>query len=61
MSNPIDRSLAFTALLDLGYLGNRTASEPGREVTEFLEAWQAAGEPHMYDFAKEWVKTRGRV
>jgi hypothetical protein len=61
--NPIDRSLAYTALLDQGQLNGVEFRRGEQMVTVFLHDWyrsadryQAAGQqiPSMYEFARSW-------
>jgi hypothetical protein len=55
--NPIDRSLAFTALLDQGYLKGVEFRRGEQMVTVFLNDWYLAGDQYqgtMYEFAGSW-------
>jgi len=57
VSNPLDRSAAFTALLDLdpeGF-GKSDLQESGATITRFLAAFDQSGQGSMYDFAKTWI------
>lgn len=48
----IDRSLAFSALLDMtDWFGPMDQRQGIEEVTVFLRDWEAAGKPPMYAFA----------
>jgi hypothetical protein len=55
----IDRSLAFTALLEHDE-EFRTMDMPagGERISEFLGDWENAGRPPMLDYSREWVAER---
>lgn len=56
VETPIDRSLAFTALLDLDPAFGPMESGKGSErITAFLADWHKSGHTSMYDYAREWV------
>jgi hypothetical protein len=64
MRNPIDRSLAFTALLDQGQFAGIEQARGEQMVTVFLhdyyrsaDRYQAAQQktPTMYEFARSWA------
>lgn len=61
--SPIDRSLAFTALLDQGQFAGISGERGTEMITVFLhdyyrscDRYQAAGQqfPTMYEFARSW-------
>jgi hypothetical protein len=63
MPNPIDRSLAFTALLDQGQFAGVEQRRGSQMITVFLhdyyrscDRYQAAQQkmPTMYEFARNW-------
>lgn len=53
---PIDRSLAFTAMLERypGF-GQMTDAEAGPLIDEFLADWYRSGHTDMYAYAGEWA------
>jgi len=55
----IDRSLAFTALLehDEEFRG-MDMNASGERITEYLNDWEAAGRPPMFEHTREWVAER---
>lgn len=59
MSKPrgdLDRSVAFSILLDVvpGY-GDQV-DDGGRSITEFLTAWYEDPSTDMYEFAQRWAR-----
>lgn len=59
---PLDRSAAFTALLELdpeGF-GKQDAEASSRAITEFLEDWYAADSTSMWDYAGSGWSAAGR-
>lgn len=56
---PIDRSLGFTAMLELypGF-GQMTDAEGMGITTAFLEDWYRSDSTAMFEFAREWVTAR---
>jgi hypothetical protein len=57
---PLDRSAAFTVLLDLDPEGFGKTSEPetGETITSFLEDFYGSGQTRMYEYGKEWLGER---
>jgi hypothetical protein len=56
---PIDRSLAFTALLELDPEGfGKSGPEGGQTITTFLKDWYASDAKDMYAYCKEWLAGR---
>jgi len=55
----LDRSLAFTALLehDPDFAG-LDMNAGGERITEFLADWTKAGKPQMFEYSKQWVSDR---
>lgn len=55
----LDRSVAFTILLELlpGY-AESPDDDGGRTVTEFLTDWYADPSTDMYEFGRRWAETR---
>ena len=55
----VDRSLGFTAMLEL-YPGFRASEdiEGSKIITAFLEDWYGSDHTDMWAYAKEWVATR---
>ena len=51
----LDRSAAFTVLLDVlpGYA--ESVDDGGRTVTEFLAAWYDDASTDMHEFARRWA------
>lgn len=55
----LDRSLAFTALLEHDEEFRGMDMNQGAErITEFLADWERAGRPQMFDYGREWVAER---
>lgn len=54
----IDRSLAFTVLLECPGFGNVPDRASGQIITDMLEAWYASDGKDMYRFAREWWTAR---
>jgi hypothetical protein len=54
---PLDRSAAFTALLDLdpqGF-GREDMDTSSVTITRFLEDWYRSADTNMYEFARRWL------
>jgi hypothetical protein len=58
--NPLDRSLAFTALLDLDPEGFGKSSDPegAQTITTFLGDFYDSGARNMYTYAQSWLSER---
>jgi hypothetical protein len=60
MPNPIDRSLAFTALLEFGWFARMRSEEGTQVITRFLDSYYAACElsetvpANIWEYAKTW-------
>lgn len=59
MGTSFDRSLAFTALLDVSpdVFGQMTTEEGGRVITRFLADWGQSPYRNMHAFAEDWTGT----
>ena len=55
LAHPLDRSVAFTILLDLSPAYADSTTDDGDLITEFLEDWYADPGLDMYAFGKVWV------
>jgi len=58
--NPLDRSAAFTALLELdpeGF-GMQDMNTSGQTITTFLEDFYQSGATKMYTYCREWLDAR---
>jgi hypothetical protein len=56
VETPIDRSLAFTALLDLDpAFGPMEQGKGSERITAFLADWHGSGHTDMYAYAREWI------
>lgn len=54
---PLDRSAAFSALLELSPEFGKADMEAGSQlITEFLESWRASDSKNMFAHAREWLK-----
>ena len=55
----VERSLAFTALLELypGF-GQLTQDEGSALVSELVAGWRTAGRPVLWEYARTWVAGR---
>ena len=60
MRTSIDRSLAFTALLELDPNGFGKTSEPktGQMITELVGDFHASGAKDWYGYTREWLAAR---
>jgi len=55
---PLDRSAAFTALLEVSEEFRQADSREGTKVIDvFLADWYKSPSLNMYEFAREWAKT----
>ena len=62
MSYLCDRSAAFTVLLELDLAFRREDMDTsGKTITAFLEAFRASGSVNMYEFARQWLASAGRL
>jgi hypothetical protein len=55
--NPLDRSAAFTCLLELdpeGF-GKQDMNTSGQTISRFLEDFYQSGQTRMYDYAQQWL------
>ena len=53
---PLDRSAAFTALLELSpEFGKTDLNTAGELITEFLQSWRASDPRDMFAHAREWL------
>ena len=57
---PLDRSAAFTALLELDAegFGKQDMDASGKTITKFLDDWCASDSTNMYKYAQGWLKER---
>lgn len=53
--NDLDRSAAFTILLDVDPQFGSSIEDGGATITSFLEDWHADPSTNMYKFAQGWV------
>ena len=59
---PIDRSLGFTAMLELYPGFGQMADDEGAKITtRFLDDWYGSNHTDMWAYAREWVANRQRV
>jgi hypothetical protein len=60
---PLDRSAAFTALLELDRdgFGKQDMRESDKTVSAFLEDWYQADSTNMWDYARQWLERRQEV
>jgi cytosine/adenosine deaminase-related metal-dependent hydrolase len=58
--SPLDRSAAFTALLELDPEGFGKSSDPEttKTITTFLEDFYESGATNMYTYCREWLDAR---
>ena len=58
--SPLDRSAAFTALLELDPEGFAKSSDPEstKTITTFLEDFYESGATNMYTYCREWLDAR---
>jgi hypothetical protein len=58
--NPLDRSAAFTALLELDPEGFGKSSDPDstKTITTFLDDFYQSGATNMYAYCREWLDDR---
>jgi len=58
--NPLDRSAAFTALLELDPEGFGKSSDPKstKTITRFLDDFYQSGATNMYAYCREWLDAR---
>src|SRR5258708_36115190 len=58
--SPLDRSAAFTALLELDPEGFGKSSDPEstKTITTFLEDFHESGATNMYTYCREWLDAR---
>jgi len=58
--NPLDRSAAFTALLELDPKGFGESSDPEstKTITTFLDDFYESGATNMYAYCREWLEAR---
>ena len=58
--NPLDRSAAFTALLELDSEGFGKTSDPEntKTITAFLNDFYQSGATNMYAYCREWLDAR---
>jgi hypothetical protein len=55
----IERSLAFTALLEHdAEFGAMDMNQGSARIDEFMRDWENAGKPQMFEFGREWVAER---
>jgi hypothetical protein len=55
----IDRSLAFSALLEHDpAFASMSMNEGSKRIDEFLGDWEAAGKPQMLDYGEKWAAER---
>jgi hypothetical protein len=55
----MDRSLAFTALLETDEdFRSLDMNASGERISEFLGDWERAGKPPMIHYSREWVAGR---
>jgi hypothetical protein len=52
------RSLAWTALLELGALAGLTQRQGSELTSELMLAWHRAGQPPVWDHATAWHQAR---
>src|SRR5258708_9540225 len=55
--NPLDRSAAFTCLLELdpeGF-GKQDMNTSGQTISRFLEDFYQSGQTRMYEYAQQWL------
>src|SRR5258707_11269391 len=55
--NPLDRSAAFTCLLELdpeGF-GKQDMNTSGETISRFLEDFRQSGQARMYEYAQQWL------
>ncbi len=55
--NPLDRSAAFTCLLELdpeGF-GKQDMNTSGQTISRFLEDFHQSGQTRMYEYAQQWL------
>ncbi len=53
---PLDRSAAFTALLELSpEFGKTDMNTAGELITELLQSWRASDSRDMFAHAREWL------
>ena len=60
---PLDRSAAFTVLLQLdgdGF-GKQGMRESDKTVSAFLEDWYQADSTKMWDYARQWLDRRQKA
>jgi len=58
--NPLDRSAAFTALLELNPegFGKQDTKTSGETITTFLDDFYESGATNMYTYCREWLDAR---
>src|SRR5258708_15128513 len=58
--SPLDRSAAFTALLELDPEGFAKSSDPEstKTITTFLEDFRESGATNLYTYCREWLDAR---
>ena len=54
MPNPIDRSLAFTALLEHEWFRRSDSRDSGDVITALLDDFYASPETNIWNFARTW-------
>lgn len=54
---PMDRSVAFTILLDVWPDYGNSPVDGGQSITAFLDDWYADPSTDMYEFAQRWITT----
>jgi hypothetical protein len=53
---PLDRSAAFSALLELSpEFGKTDLNTSGQLITEFLDSWRTSDSKDMFAHAREWL------
>src|SRR5258708_6767966 len=55
--NPLDRSAAFTCLLELDpeNFGKQDMNTSGQTISRLLEDFHQSGQSRMYDYAQQWL------
>ena len=58
--NPLDRSAAFTVLLeqDRQGFGKMADPEATKTITKFLDDYRASGETNMWNYGERWLAER---
>lgn len=56
MKTDIDRSLAFTALLEFPEFRQTESKEGSRIISLFLADWYESGETDMWKYSQKWAR-----